>query len=90
MKDKSLQWDWEDFLGSWTIRESEWYETVPLTRVDDFTHLIEKIKQHDRQFALYTLLCIRQIPNKDLRYNTGNSAQYSIEEKGMTEDEMVV
>ena len=44
MKDKSLQCDWED-SGSWTIRDSEWYETVPLTRVDDFTHLIEKIKK---------------------------------------------
>ena len=55
MKDKSLQCDWED-SGSWTIRDREWYETVPLTRVDDFTHLIEKIKQYDREFGLYTLL----------------------------------
>ena len=38
---------------------------------------------------MYTLLCIKKIPNKDLLYNTGNSAQYSIEEKGTTEDEMV-
>ena len=27
---------------------------------------------------LYTLLYIRQITNKDLLYNTGNSSQYSV------------
>ena len=37
---------------------------------------------------MYTLLCIKQIPKKDLLYNTGNSAQYSMEEKGATEEEM--
>ena len=50
---------------------------------------LKKIKQYDREFGMYTLLCIKKIPNKDLLYNTGNSAQYSIEEKGTTEDEMV-
>lgn len=27
---------------------------------------------------IHTVLCLRQITNKDLLYNTGNSAQYSV------------
>ena len=27
---------------------------------------------------IYTLLYLKQIPNKDLLYSTGNSAQYSV------------
>ena len=32
----------------------------------------------DIEIDIYTLLYIKQIPNKDLLYSTGNSTQYSV------------